>query len=509
MAKKEATSSIVTINRSTGETFKLEGNEIKPYMLGSSGKSKELFVTYVPYKDLRTTLVEIPRTTEEYDISNVIALKTFEDLSLDSEKDYKITYLEATASGDERYYNVFVVDNEILHADLSHIANQVNYIDYVAVAPFLMEALYKRNIVAPDGVDCYIYLQKDDAFLTVYQNGEYLESRQMRYSLKYFNDKFSELNGDRVEESAFYDMLSTNGLNLDNPVEREHIIQLFDDMFYYLGDVITSINKTRGTRIQTIYFNTDIGYIKGVEEFIKERLNLKQKPFEFNIALNTKDFTNITQLDILMMLTGQYYLSDQNDEYNYSPFRRPPPLSERPSGKLFGYIAAGILLGLLAPACYYGYGKYLQINADKTTAQYKETSSEVDRINNIIEGIQKEINATQEQSIEEKDQLDERMGLLQTIYEKKVEYPLKSIAIYNLSNFVNEKGGSLSGISIEDNNLTFAIRTDTDKKMTELIRNVSKQPHYAVGTRSIVLDENNETVGYESNVSVEIVGRQR
>lgn len=504
MAKEKTTNSIVTINRSTGETFKLDGNEIKPYELGSS-KGKDLFVTYIPYKDLNTTVVEIPRNTEEFEISNAIAVKTYDDLSLDSEKDYKITYLESTGgAGDERYYNVFVTDNELLTADLSYIANQTNYIDYVAIAPFLPEALYKRNLLAPDSVDCFIYLQKDDAFLSVYQNGEYLESRQMRYSLKYFNDKFSELNGDKIDDSTFYDMLVTNGLNLDNPIEREHIIQLFDDMFFYLGDVIASINKIRGTKIQNIYFSTDIGYISGVEEFIKERLNLAQKSFDFSIALNSKDIRNLTQLDILMMLTGQYYAANKNDDFNYSPFRRPPPLSQRPSGKLINFIIGGLVLGSVVPVGFYGYGKFIEMQADSTEAEYKVINEEVTNLEKRVEEIQNEIKNTIELSKQEDQDLTKKEGLLYAIYNKKVKYPLKSVAIYKLSDFVNEKIGKLQRIHIADNNLTFSITTDTDKKMTELIKNISKEPGYSVDTKSISMDDKNQTITYESNVSVRI-----
>lgn len=504
MAKEKTGNSIVTINRSTGETFKLDGNEIRAYELSGS-KAKDFFITYIPYKDLSTTLVEIPRNTEEFDISNAIALKTYEDLSLDSEKDYKITYLEAVGgSGDDRYYNVFVTDNEILSADLSYVANQTNYIDYVAMAPFLPEALYKRNLIAPDNVDCFIYLQKEDAFLAVYQNGEYLESRQMRYSLKYFNDKFSGLSGDRVDENTFFDMLKINGLNLDNPIERDYIIQLFDDMFFYLGDVIASINKIRGTKIQNIYFNTDIGYIKGVEEFIKERLNLNQKPFEFNVALNGKEIQNLTQLDTMMMLAAQNYLNEQNDDFNYSPFMRPPPFAQRKAGKLINYALAGLIIGAIVPLGFWAYGKYLEINVNKTNEELQVVNAEVNRISDELARIEDNIKRTAAQSTEVYNTLMDKKGLLDKIYEKKVEYPLKSIAIYNLSNFVNEKLGKVDRIMIDDRNLTFSISTDTDKKMTELIRNISQQKQYEVGTKSIVLDENNKTISYESNVSVRI-----
>ena len=69
---------------------------------------------------------------------------------------------------------------------------------------------------------------------------------------------------------------------------------------------------------------------------------------------------------------------------------------------------------------------------------------------------------------------------------------------------MNEKIGKLQRIHIADNNLTFSITTDTDKKMTELIKNISKEPGYSVDTKSISMDDKNQTITYESNVSVRI-----
>ena len=40
--------------------------------------------------------------------------------------------------------------------------------------------------------------------------------------------------------------------------------------------------------------------------------------------------------------------------------------------------------------------------------------------------------------------------------------------------------------------------------MTELIKNISKEPGYSVDTKSISMDDKNQTITYESNVSVRI-----
>ncbi|CZE49444.1 hypothetical protein [Campylobacter geochelonis] len=504
MAKNKDTISIVTINRTTENAFVLKGNEISNYELTKSSKSNEFYITYIPYKDIVTTTVEISRTTPEEEINDAIVIKTYEDLGLDAADDYKITYNESpTGSNDSKFYNVFVVNNAILNGELSSIASLTHYIDYVAQAPFLMSALYKRNILVSDGVDCFIYLQKDDAFLVVYQNGEYFESRSLRYNLKYLCDKFSEATGNKIDEQSFYKMLSTEGINLENPIERDHLIQLFDDIFFYLGDIINSINKIHGLNIQNIYFSTDIGHIIGVEAFIEDRLGLIAKNFDFTIAINSKDF-NITQLDVLMMLTAQSYISDKNNDYNYSNFLRPPPLFQRNSGKLIAVAVAALFLSCAYAGYQYAYGMYNQSLTDAKTEEFNKKSIEENRIKTTLSNLQKNINETKSLSEKENKLLDSRRTLLGTIHDKKMNYPMKSVAIYNMSNMINDKEGKMNAIIGKDNNLTFSIRTDTEKKMTELLKNISNTKGYSVSTKSIVLNENNHTVAYESNISVEV-----
>lgn len=498
---------IVAINKATQNVFGLSGNEIFPFDFNRGGKGKgTTYISYIPFKNIITTTVEISHTVEEADLLDAIVIKVYEELGLDAALDYKITYLEVVGSTSEnRVFNVFVVDSQILTSDFDAIAARTGYIDYVAMAPFLYESLYARGLLSKETVDCFIYLQRDDAFLVVYQNGEYLQSRQIRYNLKYIHDKFSELIGNRLEEETFDHMLSTYGLNLDTPAERDYIIQIFDEMFYYFNDIITSLNKIYNIKIQNIYFGTDVGEIPGVEVFVENTLNLTYQPFNFSVAINAKDVEHLTQFDILMFLTAQDYMLTQNDVHNYSPFRRPPPLSQRNSGKLFGALGLGLLLGLAYPAYQYGYGYYMSIVTDQKTTEWRKKDAELKKINDTIKDLKEQITQTRKFFDVENKVLTERQDLLTGIFDKKVKYPMKANAIYDMSNLVNQNQGNIVRIQDIDRNLTISVRTSSDKQMTKLLKDISNVKPYAVYTRSIALNDKNSTVKfYDSNISVEI-----
>ena len=81
---------------------------------------------------------------------------------------------------------------------------------------------------------------------------------------------------------------------------------------------------------------------------------------------------------------------------------------------------------------------------------------------------------------------------------------MKSKAIFDMTNMINKQSGELVAIHNIDENLTFEVRTETEKKMTELLKAISNTKGYNVDTKLILLDENNQTIAYESNVSVEM-----
>jgi len=144
----------------------------------------------------------------------------------------------------------------------------------------------------------------------------------------------------------------------------------------------------------------------------------------------------------------------------------------------------------------------------KLTEEKQIEFNEKDKRRSEISAKLADLEAKKEQKDKEiaaqSEYLNKRSELLSAMHDKKVNYPMKSKAIYDISNLINKQEGTLYKIYNSDQNLTFTIRTDTEKKMTELLDDISKTRGYSVNTELIVLDENNQTVAYESNVSVKM-----
>lgn len=497
-------SSIVAINKVTQTIFGLSENEVFEHDFSKANRAKETYVSYIPYKDIMTATVEISKSVEDADLLDAIVVKVYEELGLDTALDYKITYSEVIgATGDDRIFNVFVVDNAKLTSEFDAIAARTNYIDYIAMAPFLYEGLYNRGVLTRDGIDCFIYLQRNDAFLVVYQNGEYFQSRQVRYNLKFLHEKYVELIGSRIDEENFYRLLSNQGINLENPTERDYMIQIFDDMFYYINDVLGGISKIYNVNIQNVYVGTDIGKIPAIEVFVENNLKLRYRDFNFSIAINAKEYP-LTQLDVLMFLVGQDYLATKDDDHNYSPFMRPPPLAQRSTGKLIGYFLLGCLLGAAYPAYNFGYGYYNNMVADDQTKEYQALEDQLAPARIESKRLDDETRIVRAEAEKQGKKLDDRSKLINAIFDKKNNYAMKGIAIFELTNMVVKNKGNMVRIGDENRTLTVQVRTKNDKQMTELLEDISKKGLYGVDTKTIVLQEGNKTVFYDSNISVEV-----
>ncbi len=117
------------------------------------------------------------------------------------------------------------------------------------------------------------------------------------------------------------------------------------------------------------YLGSEVGSLSGIEEYSKSYLGLESFEFNFSIAINSKEWY-IDQIHILMMLSAQSYIENPNDTLNFSLYKRPPSLKNRPAGKMLAVVAGSILIGLAYPAYQFAYHSVLSIKAVKQTSDY-------------------------------------------------------------------------------------------------------------------------------------------
>jgi hypothetical protein len=491
-SNNQSFSEIVSIDPVSLQSYKYAKNEIQPFRLEKSNKNS-FFISYIQSKDVISATVDISRNIADGDIKDAIEIKVYDELGLDSAVEYTITYLETeTNDTKNRIFNVFVIDATLIGAQLSEIRKKTSYIDYVTTAPFLISSLYQKALLESDGTDCFVYFQKNDAFLAIYRGGEYLYSKSLHYSLTELTEKFCELIGERIDEEDFYKLLTTEGLKSTNISYQSFLMQLFGELFLYINDVIVFAKRSYDIEnIDKIYIGSEVGMFIGVDEYAKSYLGLESYEFNFSIAINSKEWY-VDQIHILMTLTSQVYFENRDDKLNFSIYKRPPPFKERPVGKLIGIIAASIILSVAYPAYQYGYSQFLQIQVNQATKEYKLANSEANIIRAKIAKLKKDRAKIVSLVKKESDKLNFRKKLLTEIHKKKTQYSMKSLILVELIEISNYYKSKISVISYKENQISLSIQNRSEKKITEFIQKLTKLKKYKITTDKIEKDTEND-----------------
>ncbi len=486
---KQSFSEIISIDPVSLQSYKYAKNEIQPLKLEKSNKNS-FFISYIQSKDVISATIDISRNIPDSDLKNAIEIKVYDELGLDSAVEYTITYLETeTNDTKNRVFNVFVIDASLVSSQLSEIRKKTSYIDYVTTAPFLISSLYKKALLESEGTDCFVYFQKNDAFLAIYKGGEYLYSKSLHYSLTELTEKFCELIGERIDEEDFYKLLTTEGLKSSNISYQSFLMQLFGELFLYINDVIVFAKRSYSIdNIDKIYIGSEVGMFVGVDEYAKSYLGLESYEFNFSIAINSKEWY-VDQLHILMALTSQVYLENTDDKLNFSIFRRPPPFSKRPVGKLIGVLIASILLTVAYPAYQYGYSQFLQLQVAQANKEYKKANKEANIIRAKIAKLKKDRAKIVVLVKKESKKLEFRKKLLSEIHKKKTAYSMKALILVELINISNKYKSKISNISYDENSIKLSIQNRSEKKITEFIQELTNLKKYKITTDKIEKNE--------------------
>ncbi|MBE0494883.1 MAG: hypothetical protein IBX45_00590 [Campylobacterales bacterium] len=498
---KKGFSSIVSIDLESKNAYRFERNEIKPHNLDKSSKTNEFFISYIYAKDIISSTLEMSHSIPDSDLQDAVEIKAYEELGLDTATEYKITFFETEVNDTKnRLLNVFAINAELVREQFGAIKAKTKYIDYVSTAPFLVGALYRKNILEKEGVQCFVYLQKNDAFLTIYRGGSYLYSKSLRYSLKEISEKFCELLGERIDEEDFYHMLSAEGMRPSNMGHQKFLMQLFGEIFLYINDVLIFAKRSYGIEgIDHFYFGTEVGTVSGIEEYSKSYIGLESYDFNFNIAINSKEWY-VDQMHILMILASQAYFESQDESENFTIFKRPPAFSKRPSGKLAGILAASLLLSFAYPAFQYAYGAKFAFETMQKKEEFATLNQEANAFRAVLAKLAEEKKGLDAKFSQQDERLQFRKKLLDEIHEKKVNYPMKGVILSDLIELINNRNIRVSKIVETEGKMTFSLRSQSDKKLTELLKDISEKEKYSVSTEEIIKKE--DSFFYTSDVTI-------
>ncbi len=467
--------------------------------------NKNFYNSYIQTKDIISNTVDIDNDVSSEDLRDAIEIKAYDELGLESSKEYSIFYFESDSIDSEfKVFNVIAIDKMRLNEIFGQLKD-IKYIDYITAAPFLMKSLYNRNLLNLENTDCFLFFHKDDAFVTIYQNGEYVFSKSIRYSLKNILDTFSKEIGKRVDEPEFYSMLKKSGFQNDNSAYQQQLMKLFGEVFVYINDVILYAKRAYGLdKIDNIYLGTEIGEIPGIDEFCYNYINIPTQKLEFKISKNANEI-DINPLHTLLIVNAQDYQQNFDESFNVSIFKRPIPLNKRPSGRLIQAVAAAFVISMAYPTYQFVEEKFfLQKKLKEYTLKEQNLSLQVTNMKKELEMVAKSKKSIEEKLALKSEDLEFRTKLLREIYSKKVSYPMKAKVLADLFEKINFHKSKVVSVVNDDKDMVITVRSLHDKFITELMKDISLSKNYDVSTELIKKDNN--TTYYESAIKVGLNG---
>jgi Tfp pilus assembly PilM family ATPase len=497
--------SVITLDPYSLKSYRYRDNVITEESVKKSD-DRAFYISYVQTKDIISSTVDIEIGVSDEELDDAIEIKAYDELGLEAEREYSIFHFQSNRNdGEFRVFNVIAIDTDVLNQIFSELKD-IKYIDYITAAPFLMKSLYEKNLLVPDKTDCFVYFHKDDAHVTIYKNGEYVFSKSIKYSLGYIADTFAKELGKRIDEKTFFSMLKKNGMQHENSAYQQQLMKIFGELFVYVNDVILYAKRAyRLENIDQVYIGTEIGNIAGLEEFCYNYISLPTKYLNFKISKNANE-VDVEPLHTMMIETAHSYLSTRDDTYNISIFKKPPPLKERPSGKLMQVITVSLLLSLAYPGYQFVYERmFLQKELTQLRQQHQNLSQRSKQIKTALAQVQKEKKEIDAKLAVKMKDLDFRTNLLKEIYKKKVNYPMKAKIMTDLFRKVNAHHSKVVETEEHNNTMYITVRSPKDKYITELIQDISLRKDYDVSTDLIKKDDNNSY--YESSIKVGLNGQ--
>ncbi|SFV51920.1 FIG00470756: hypothetical protein [hydrothermal vent metagenome] len=471
-SSKSTVKNIVTLDIYGDKSYRFKEDSFQP-LKKLTYNTSNFITSYVSNKDIITTKVTISRSIPEEDIADILDIKAYEELGLDQAKSYTVSFYEEKDAGEERAFHLFVAEPEILDEYYLPIKQQTKYVDLIIPAPLLYKALYTKEILQDNNTHCFVYFTQHDASVTLYQNGEYIYSKSIEFSLEHLYEKYCELVGEKVDEEDFYNILESEGLKTTHSDYQQNFMKIFGEVFITINDIIIYAKRAFSLdKIDQMFIGSQRGSIIGLDDYSENYLGLHSTDFNFNFNVNTEEWYT-DQLQYLMLLSSFDYMEDESELVNLTLYPRPPSFTNRASGQFIISAFAAISLSLAWPlvnlvGSYVNDAKIYALNIEnkKLDAESKKYKKIIADKIKIIKGLDSRIKTLS-------DIYSGKTKTLTAIYNKKVNYTLKSGLFHTIALELSKFDIHIDNISSSNDTLLISIVSLDDRKFTELIKYIS------------------------------------
>jgi hypothetical protein len=456
--------------------------------------------SYISNKDLITSIIEINSSIEDEDINDTIELKAYEELGLDQALTYNISHTETIPRDGNRQFHVFILEEDALADRFKDTITETKFLDFILPIPLLYKALYNNKILHNVGVDCFTYFTRFDTVVVIYKDGEYLYSKTIEHSLVRIYEKYLELPGEKIEEEEFYKIMGEEGLKSSNLDYQKDLMKIFGEVFIGINDILIYVKRAFDFKaIDKVYIGSEFGPIAGLDEYSQTYLGqiLSELNFDYEFV---SDEWYLDQFQCLMALSSVDYQNGMNTSVNLTQFKRPPPFAMRPGGQFIISTTIASIVGIAWPSTYL-IGSYLN-KAEIYVLEDKE--QELTALANKYKKIIKAKTLKIQKLDKEINELDitynSKIKTLSAIFDKKVNYKLKSESLYRFAGDLKKFDVRTDSITSEDDSYKISLISENSKNITRLIKTISEKYFKKIREIDIAEIQKNQDTGYYTGI---------
>jgi len=420
----------------------------------SNNINKKSFIgSRVSYNDVILHTFKVPTSTSDDELKINVEIKMYDDAGLDVQKKYKISYSKKELDFEENVLvEAFAIEVDTVTKSLESVLSRTKHIDFLAL-PFLsFSTLYKNKIIEAKN-DIFVYIDENEAFLSIYKDGKYLSSKSL-INLEEMVKKL-ETDGVDITINQLKEHLIKKGLDASIYERGETTLfngieAIFAAMLNKINDIVIYNRSVFGfEKVDRIFLSMHNGRIKGIRKFIVDFGFSDVEVRDFNMFRNKED-GNFFEKIIASYINDK--LESKDFSHNLTVFTKEPPFYKKESGAILLIVSSIILLSLL----YIGFIEYENIELEKQKNMLQERYDIVKknqkRYKQQINAVNKELKNTEtkKESMDLKVQnIEKNIMRLKDIRDSKIVY---SEFVFDVNNLLKKYNLSTTKIEITGKN---------------------------------------------------------
>ena len=275
-------------------------------------EKNDIITSSLSIKDVITYTFKLPISTPKEQLDAACDIQLYENAGLDLNKQYKHFYIKKELTNEHVYLiEAIAIEEELLKSKFSNIIEKTNYIDYISLSVFAFSEFYELYQKEAKR-DAFVYLDNNQSFIAVYENGEYLYSK----TLNPLKPLLKSLN---LDYNKFLKLMESKGVKKENYDLDDFLMANEVDKFF--SDYFMAINNRMS-------YGKSIFYLDNVDNIYF------YTPFNIRDIDTLKDFWELSgvnfeiihneEINLLDKLTLNYNEKHYKDKINFSIFPKPP-----------------------------------------------------------------------------------------------------------------------------------------------------------------------------------------